>query len=237
MNAQPRLSRGLSPLSLKFPGEHGAVVVFSMSCIISLLMFRENPLILACSLLALWAIILSLHRPMQLFGVALCSVVILQVIAGAAVALWVAAVWLGCLITRSSFCRKHFWWKESFGLAGACLAPLVVSFLLGGDPGLHATVAATLLAAILTGTALIRVCHKETRVTPVPSFLLAIALWLFLAKEEPIVAGLSLLPYVIHSAWIMERPSAPTFKELGRSQSLCLLWVAVVIVLHIFGKI
>lgn len=237
MNTQQRLSQGLSPLSFKLPGEHGAVVVFSMSCIISLLMFPGNPLILACSLLALWVMILSLHRPMQLFFVALCAIVILDVIAGAAVALWIAAVWLGSLLTRFSFSRKQLWCKEAFGLAGASLAPLVVSLLLGGEPGLHATVAATLLAAIFTGTALIRVCHKETRVTPIPSFLAAIAFWLLLAKDEPMMAGLSLLPYVTHSAWIMERPSAPTFKDLGRSQSLCLFWVAVVIVLHIFGKI
>lgn len=236
MNAQPTLSRGFNPLSFKFPVEHGPVVVFSTSCVISLLMCRDNSLVLACSLLSLWAMILSLHRPKQLFILTTCFVALLQIIAGPSVALWIAAVWLGSLLARSPLPREHFWWKESFGLAGAGLAPLVVSLLLSGELGLHITVAAALLAAIFTGTALIRVCHKETRVTPIPSFLAAIAFWLLLAINESTVAVLALFPYVIHAFWLVQRP-APTFKELGKSQSVCLFWVAIVLFLHIFGKL
>lgn len=199
-------------------------------------MCRYDPLVLACSLLCFWSMLLSLHRPRQLSIVTACSFLILMLIGGPAIALWTTAVWLGGLITRYSFSGKLFWLKKTFGLAGAGLAPLVVATLVTGEFALSCVVAVTLLAAIFTGTALIRVSRKETRVTPIPSFLAAIALWFLLAIMEPNMVLLALIPYVAHGAWLVKRPR-PTFKALGKAQSACLLWVAAVILLHVLGKL
>lgn len=218
--------------TFQLPREHGAVLVFSLSCIISLLICHTDPLYVAGSQLILWSMILSLHREEQLLIVATIGIIVLQLLSGTSAATWIAVVWAGSHVARSSS-RKGFWWKEALGLSGSALAPIVLSYLLNGNFMLHLIVLTTLLAAIFTGTAFIRVTHKETGVTPLPTAVFSLILWLCLAATAPVIASLSLIPYVAQSIWILQSPRA-SFKQLGQAQSLCLCWTATVIALHVF---
>ncbi len=220
--------------SFKLPKEHGAVVVFSLSCIISLLLCRAEPTVAACSEIVLWAMVLSMHQPRQLLVVTALGILVLQLFFGAPLALLIAIVWVGLQATKSSHARNGFWWREAVGMSGVALAPLMVSYLVAGDHSLPLTAAAALLAAVFTGSALIRVSRKETRVNPIPAALLSLVLWLCLTAASPIIAALSLIPYVAQSIWLVQE-SSPSFKTLGQIQSLSLLWVAAAITIHIFG--
>lgn len=234
MTSQIRSSDKL--LSFKLPREHGAVVVFSLACIISLLLCRTDPLGMVAAELVLWAMMMSLDRPRQLLIIALLSMVALQLLYSSLLALWIGVVWLGAQVTTSAVPGKIPWWREALGISGACVAPLVVSLILAGDSGLHIIVAASLLASIFTGSALIRAARKETLENPIRSAILALALWIVLALASPITAALSLIPYVTQSVWLSTEIK-PSFKKLGQVQSACLLWVAIVVALRILDRI
>lgn len=236
MTTQIRSSEPFS-LSFRLPKEHGAVVVFSLACIISLLLCRSEPLIMVICELVLWAMITSLHQPRQLFLIAFLSMLALQLLSGSLLALWIGVVWLGAQVTIWAPNGKIPWWKEALGVSGGCLAPLAVSLLLVGDPALHSLVLSAFLASIFTSSALVRASRKDVLGDPLKSALLALLLWACLVIASPITAALSLIPYVTQGAWLAEVTSRPSFGQLGQVQSLCLLWVAVVIVLRIFELI
>lgn len=223
-------------LSFKLPREHGAVVVFSLACIVSLLLCRADPIIMVVCELVFWAMMMSLHHPRQLFLIAFLSMLALQLLSGSILAVWIGVVWLGAQTTMWSPTGKIPWWKEALGVSGACLAPLVVSLILTGEPALHSIVALSLLASIFTGSGLVRASRKDVLGDSLRSALLALLLWVCLALASPMTAALSLIPYVAQSAWLAE-VTKPSFKQLGQVQCLCLLWVGVVIALRIFERI
>lgn len=222
--------------ALKLPKEHGAVVVFSMACLLALLLCRNNLLIIALAEVVLWAMILSLHRPRQLLLVTIAGMVMLLIFAPTPLSLWIAVVYAGSLVTSSRLSKIAVWLRETLGLTGAILAPIMVSYVVTQDLQLHLTVGAVLVAATLTGTALIRVSHRETKVTPNPSFLLAMLLWILLAAFNPLIIALVLTPYIAQSVWILNVPK-PSFKKLGQVQCLCLFWVSLILTQYVLDRI
>jgi hypothetical protein len=220
--------------SLRLPKEHVAIVVFSLACVISLLLCRTEPIIITCCQLVLWAMVLSLHHQRQLLLLAMLGMLALHALYGVPLAAWIAVVWAGVQATRDFSTR--FWWREALGLSGAALAPLMVSCILSGDYALHLIAGSALLAATLTGSALTRVSRTDTRVSSIPAALLSLFLWVYLAVTSPITAAIALVPYVAQSVWLI-KVSKPSIKQLGRMQSACLFWVATTIALRIFGLI
>lgn len=234
MTAQ-RLSIAPVNDTFKLPKEHGAVVVFSMACLISLLLCRDNLPIIALAEIVLWAMILSLHRPMQLLLITSAGMAVLF-FGPTPLALWIAVVYAGSQVTSSRCSKIDSWLRETLGLTGAILAPIMVSYVVTQDLPLHFTVAAVLVAATLTGTALIRVSHRETGVSPNPVALLSLLLWVSLAAFNSLIIALVLLPYIVQSLWILKVPK-PSFKQFGQIQCLCLLWVMMILTLHILDWI
>ncbi|MBX3073326.1 hypothetical protein KF913_05355 [Candidatus Obscuribacterales bacterium] len=221
--------------TFKLPKEHGAVVVFAMACLISLLLCRDNLPIIALSEIVLWVMILSLHRPRQLLLITFVGMVVL-LFGPAPLSLWIAVVYAGSQVTSSKISKIDSWLRETLGLTGAILAPIMVSYVVTQDLPLHLTVAAILVAATLTGTALIRVSHLETGVSPNPVALLSLLLWIFLSAFNSLLIALVLIPYIVQSLWILKVPK-PSFKQFGQIQCLCLLWVAMILILYILDRI
>ncbi len=214
------------------PREHGAVIVFSLASIGSLLLCRAHLPAMVLAELILWSMILSLHRAKQLLLITVLGSIMLQLFLGTALASWLWVVWAGSRVARSTSFKTGMWWKEGLGLAGSALAPLVVSYMLVGNLPVHLLVACVFVAATLTGAALIRAIHRETHVTPIPAFLLSIVLWICLAAVQPLVVVASLMPFVAQSLWLVS-PYKPSFKRLGQVQCLTLLWVAIVLALFL----
>ncbi|MBX9692919.1 MAG: hypothetical protein K2Z81_11090 [Cyanobacteria bacterium] len=221
--------------TFKLPKENGAVVVFSMACLFSILLSRDNLPIIALAEIALWAMMLSLHRPRQLLLITFVGMVVL--LSGPApLSLWIAVVYAGIQVTSSRFSKIDSWLREILGLTGAILAPLMVSYVVTQDLPLHVTVTGVLVAATLTGTALIRVSHRETGVSPNPVALLSLFLWISLAAFNSSIVALVLIPYVVQGLWTSKVPK-PSFKQFGQIQCFCLLWVAMILTLHILDRI
>lgn len=234
MTAQ-RLSIAPVNDTFKLPKEHGAIVVFSMACLISLFLCRDNLPLIALAEVMLWAMILSLHRPRQLLLITFVGMVVF-LFGPAPLPLWIAVVYAGSQVTSSRFSKIDSWIRETLGLTGAILAPIMVSYVVTEDLPLHFTVAAVLVAATLTGTALIRVSHREAGVSPNPVALLSLLLWVSLAAFNSLIIALVLIPYVVQSLWILKVPK-PSFKQFGQVQCLCLIWVAMILTLHILDRI
>lgn len=217
---------------LRLPKEHGAVVVFSLACIISLLLCRDNLPTMALCEVVLWTMILSLHRSTQLLVVTFLGMVVLFLYSPLPLSLWIAVVCAGSRVTSSRSSKIHTWLREVLGLTGAISAPIMASYVITQDFHLHLTVAGVLVCATLTGTALIRASHREMGVTPHPVAAVSFLLWIFLTASNPLIVSIVLIPYVAQSIWILKVPK-PSLKQLGQAQCLCLLWVSIILALHV----
>lgn len=210
----------------KLPREHGVVVVFSFACLIALSLCGCHQVSVALGLLLLWAMFLSLHRPLQLLLISFFGAVAFHIGAGLPQALWIVVVWAGIQVVTGVQRSSDLWWREALGLSGIALSPLVLSYLQAGQLSLHLLAVITLFAAIFTGAALIRVSRKETALSAIPSAVLSLAFWLYLAHLNSWLAACNLFPYVLQALWLMTTVR-PSFKRLGVVQSLCLLWVVL----------
>ncbi|MBS1994170.1 MAG: hypothetical protein JSS83_26850 [Cyanobacteria bacterium SZAS LIN-3] len=234
MTSVQRFSAAWKDWSFRLPVEHGAVLAFALACIVSLLTCRAHPLSIAGAEIILWSMMLSLHRRGQLMRITALAVAALLFCSQAAVAAWIVLVWVGSQVTAAPSRPLAPWCRETVGLAGSTLAPIMTSCLICGNPGLHLTISLTMMGAVITGTALIRASHRESLVTPLPAVLISLCLWLWLAIISPVTAVWCLVPYVAQSLWLLIVPK-PSFKLLGQVQSVCLLWVAVSATFNILG--
>jgi len=217
--------------SVMLPRERGAVIVFSLSCLLSLLLSLGDPARTAMADLFLLLMLTSLHDEIQLGVVTAAAAATLTLVAGPLPGLWVSLIWLGIQFTHSRSSRKDMWWQELLGVAGVALAPLVFSCIFSGEVFLHFVAADALLASIFMSSALIRASRRDALVTPMPAMLLSFGLWLLLAYMEPPVAALSLIAYLAQTMWLV-RVKRPSFKHLGLVQSACLFWVSLVFYLY-----
>lgn len=230
--------------AFSLPREHGATVSLSLASITALVLsignaslpYADAVLVVSSSLLMLWAMLLSMASTRQLILVSLVSSVLLYFLAGLPFALWTAfsALGLGVFATAAP-ARNNLWWRESFGLTGSVLCPLMFSYLAKPELLLHLIAAATLLASIFSGSALIRLCRSDLGLSPVLPGALSFLFWLILAALSAETAALALLPYVLQSLRLLnvspgERPS---LKALGKTQAFSLLFVVAVLVLRI----
>jgi|GEM_PF-1156001 len=235
-------------LSFKLPREYGAIVVFVLASIVALVLSQREFFAIACLQLCLWPLIFSAHRPQQLLQLTVLIAIVLYLCEGLPFAIWIAAVGIGIFAvspspsssSSSSWLRLGALPRESIGLAGAALAPLVFSYLLAANRGLnlslHMSAIFALLAATLTSSSMIYFCREQARKQkPAALVLLAVLsllLWLCLSALSSHLAALSLLAYVFQSLWLL--PVAQhSYKQLGQVQSFCLLWVSIATVLHI----
>lgn len=115
---------------LRLPKEHGAVVVFSLACIISLLLCRDNLPTMALCEVVLWTMILSLHRSTQLLVITFLGMVVLFLYSPSPLSLWIAVVCAGSRVTSSRSSKIHTWLREVLGLTGAISAPIMASYVI-----------------------------------------------------------------------------------------------------------
>ncbi|MBA4026615.1 MAG: hypothetical protein C0473_00085 [Cyanobacteria bacterium DS3.002] len=227
-------------LSFKLPREYGAIVVFVLASMISLVLSAKEFAAIACLQLCLWPLILSAHRPKQLLLLSFLAMAVIQLFAGLPFALWTAAVAVGIFAVSSPSLHLGALLRESIGLSGAALTPLVFSCLLGYTQGLdlslHLASVVALLAATLTSSTMIYLCRKQRPVALVLLVVLSFLLWLGLTALNAPLAALSLVVYVLQGLWLLP-VATPSYKQLGQVQSLCLLWVSIAIVLHVLKLI
>jgi len=223
-------------LAFKLPREYGAIVVFVLASIVSLVLSAREFATIACLQLCLWPIILSAHRPRQLLLLTVLTSIAVYSLAGLPFVLWFVAVALGVYAVSSPSLHLLALVRESVGLSGAALAPLIFSCLLAvnqdRDLSLHIAAVLVLLAATLTSSSMIYLCRKQRPAALVLLVVLSFLLWLALAALNAPTAALSLLAYVIQCLWLLTGASH-SYKQLGQVQSICLIWVSLVIVLDI----
>lgn len=225
------------PSSLfKFPKERGVVVVFSIACIMALLLCRTNPIAMVMSEIVLWSLTLSIHRPRQFLIFSIAGAVMLCFIGSISLSLWMAVIFAGKHFLGSHACKEEMWLKETLGIAGAISAPLMVSYILTEDLASNLVVACVLVAGSITGVVIIRVSHKEMRVNPMPASLISLCLWVFLAGSCPVLVALALVPYLVQGVWLIKTPK-PSFKQLGQAQAASLFFLSILLVFHIFSTL
>ncbi len=225
-------------VSFRLPREYGAIVVFVLASIISLVLSGKELVAIACLQLCLWPLILSAHRPRQLLLLAALMAGFLYLFAGLPFTLWIAAVAIGIFAVSSPSLHLEPLLRESFGLSGAALAPLVFSCLLaatqGRDLSSHISSIFALLAATLTSSVMIYLCRRQRPAALALLAVLSLLLWLGLTALSLQLTALSLAVYVVQCLWLVPyEPGAHSYKQLGQVQSFCLLWVSIVTVLHI----
>ncbi len=248
---QPMLQSQSDWLSFKMPREYGAIVVFILASIVALVLSQSELVLIACLLVGLWPLILSAHRPQQLLLFTVVTAITVYCCAGLQFALWLISVGLGIFAVSSSASVSSFarlalsaLARESLGLAGAALAPLIFAFLLAAAHGqeldLPITAIFALLAATLTSSTMIYLCRFrgrssssfQQRPAVVLLALISLWLWLCLASLSSSLAALSLLVYVLQGLWLL--PARPhSYKQLGQVQCLCLTWVSTATVLYV----
>lgn len=216
--------------TLRFPSEHGAVVIFSLSTIVSLSLCQDNVAATAGALLAVWLMMLAVHNSVLLLSIAFLAIVSMVCSGYVHAALFTGVVLAGIETIKTSAASKDLWWRELIGLSGAVTTPLALTALIGADIGSVSTALLSLLAATLAGMCLIHACRPELGVNALPSAILSFVLWIALAKINALVAMWCLLPYCLQALWLLQRKK-PSFKQLGITQAMAMLWVSVATIL------
>lgn len=212
--------------TLKFPNEHGAVVIFSLSTVVSLFLCQDKVTATAGALLAVWLMMLATHNRALLLGIAFLAFVTLACSGYLHAALFIAVALAGIEIIKTSAASKDLWWRELVGLAGAVITPLALTALIGADIRPVFTAFLSLLAATLAGMCLIHASRPELGVNALPTAILSFVLWIALAKTNALVAMWCLPPYCLQALWLL-RCLKPNFKQLGIAQAVAMLWVSV----------
>ncbi|MCC7529137.1 MAG: hypothetical protein IT342_11470 [Candidatus Melainabacteria bacterium] len=230
MASNSLLSAKAKTWTLRFPSEHGAVVIFSLSTLVSLFLCQDKVTATALALLAVWLMMLAAHNSVLLLAIALLAIVSLVCCGYAPAALFIAVVLAGIEMVKTRTASKDLWWRELIGLAGAVITPLALTALIGADIGPVFTASLSLLSATLAGMYLIHAWRPELRVNPLPIAILSLVLWIALAKTNALVAIWCLPPYCLQVLLLLLRQK-PNFKQLGIAQAVAMLWVSVATIL------
>lgn len=216
--------------TLRFPNEHGAVVIFSLSTLVSLFLCQDKVTASAGALLAVWLMMLAVHNSVLLLAIAILAIGSMVCSGYVHAALFIGVVLAGIETIKTSTASKDLWWRELLGLAGAVITPLTLTALMGTDIGAVVTALLSLLAATMTGLCLIHTCRPELGVNPLPAAVVSFVFWIALAKTNVLAAMWCLPPYCLQALWLLQCKK-PNFKQLGIAQSAAMLWVSGAIVL------
>lgn len=230
MTSNSAVSQKERTWTLRFPNEHGAVVIFSLSTLVSLLLCQDKAAATAGALLAVWLMMLAVHNSVLLLAIAILAIGSMVFSGYVHAALFIGVVLAGIETIKTSTASKDLWWRELLGLAGAVITPLTITTLVGTDIGTVFPALLSLLAATMTGLCLIHACRPELGVNPMPAAILSLVLWIALAKTDALAAMWCLPPYCLQALWIL-RCKKPSFKQLGIAQAAAMLWVSGVVIL------